>query len=165
MASNLLPLFRQKSWINRELYGSLQALDAPLKASLLPKAIRTLNHIRVVEGIFQGHLSGKSHGFQSTNTDPLPGLDELQFANAELDAWYETYAEKVSSRELSEEISFEFTDGDRGRMTREEMLLHVLAHSSYHRGQVGQMIKDAGLPPSRDLFTRFLHSTEPQRRR
>ena len=51
-----------------------------------------------------------------------------------------------------------------GRMTREEMLLHVITHGAYHRGQVGQILRAAEVLPPRDIFTRFLHATEPDRR-
>jgi len=46
-----------------------------------------LNHIYVVDRIFQSHLLGEQHGYSATNTDATPGLDELQFAVAETDAW------------------------------------------------------------------------------
>ncbi|WP_423234932.1 DinB family protein [Amphibiibacter pelophylacis] len=61
-------------------------------------------------------------------------------------------------------MAFTFTDGERGSMTREEMLLHIITHGSYHRGNVGQMLKSIGMNPPRDLYTRFLHAVEPQRR-
>lgn len=43
----------------------------------------------------------------------------------------------VTGAELDESISFNFTDGDVGTMTREEMLFHVITHGAYHRGNVG----------------------------
>jgi uncharacterized damage-inducible protein DinB len=46
-------------------------------------------------------------------------------------------------------------------MTREEILLHVISHGGYHRGQVGQIIRAANVLPPRDIYTRFLHLTEP----
>jgi uncharacterized damage-inducible protein DinB len=49
-------------------------------------------------------------------------------------------------------------------MTREEMLFHVLTHGSYHRGNVGQILKNLSVAPPRDLFTKFLHVREPSRR-
>ena len=52
-----------------------------------------------------------------------------------------------------------------GTMTRGEMLLHVITHGAYHRGNVGQMLKFISVAPPRDLFTKFLHYSEPARRR
>ena len=56
-----------------------------------------------------------------------------------------------------------FTDGNRDKMTREKILLHVITHGSYHRGQVGQIIRAANVLPPRGIYTRFLHITEPCR--
>jgi len=57
-----------------------------------------------------------------------------------------------------------FTDGDSGRMSREEILLHVVTHGGCHRGHVGQVLKPISVAPPRDLYTKFLHQSEPARR-
>ena len=160
----LSTLFAQKEAANQELFALLAALDAEQHAVLLHAATRTLNHIHVVDTIFQAHLSGEAHSHTATNTPETPALDELAFAVAQGDAWFRRYVASVSERVLGESIDFRFTDGDAGRMSRQEILLHVITHGSYHRGQVGQLLKGAGLSPPRDLLTRFLHQSEPQRR-
>jgi uncharacterized damage-inducible protein DinB len=67
--------------------------------------------------------------------------------------------------EADSHLHFQFTDGDSGSMSPAEMLLHVGVHSTYHRGQVSQMLKDAGIAPPRELLTRKLHAQEPDRRK
>jgi uncharacterized damage-inducible protein DinB len=124
-----------------------------------------LNHIYVVDRIFRAHLLDEPHGYLATNTDATPDLGELQFSVAESDAWYESYAQKAATEQLAESVAFRFTDGDAGTMTREEMLLHVITHGAYHRGNVGQMLKLISVAPPRDLYTKFLHVSEPARRR
>jgi uncharacterized damage-inducible protein DinB len=100
----------------------------------------------------------------ATNTDATPELGELQFAVAQTDAWFEAYAATVSAEQLHQKLRFRFTDGDAGRMSREEMLVHVITHGSYHRGNVGQVLKLLSVAPPRDLYTRFLHVSETERR-
>jgi uncharacterized damage-inducible protein DinB len=158
-------LFAQKSWANNELFNVLATVDAFEHAETMHTAIRMLNHIYVVDRIFQAHLLGEQHGYSATNTEATPELGELQFSVAETDAWYEDYACNVTDSKLYESIAFRFTDGDAGTMTREEMLLHVITHGSYHRGNVGQMLKFISVAPPRDLYTKFLHVSEPARRR
>lgn len=158
-------LFAQKSLANNELFNVLATVTSEQHAVAVHTAIRTLNHIYVVDRIFQAHLLGEQHGYGATNTDATPELGELQFSVAEIDAWFERYASTVSSIQLSESIAFRFTDGDAGTMTREEMLLHVITHGSYHRGNVGQVLKSISIAPPRDLYTKFLHVSEPARRR
>lgn len=161
---SLQALFGHKSWANNELFNQLATLDTTQHAEPLHTAIRTLNHIYVADRIFRAHLIGEAHGYSATNTEATPGLDELQFAVAETDAWFLDYVTSIEDKALAESLQFRFTDGDAGRMTREEMLLHVITHGAYHRGNVGQILKSIGIAPPRDLLTKFLHVSEPQRR-
>ena len=163
--NSIYSLFAQKSWANNELFNVLATVTAQEHTDALHSAIRMLNHIYVVDRIFQSHLLGERHGYSATNTDATPVLDELQFSVAETDAWYESYARKACASQLEESITFRFTDGDAGTMTRQEMLLRVITHGAYHRGNVGQMLKLISVAPPRDLYTKFLHVSEPARRR
>jgi uncharacterized damage-inducible protein DinB len=158
-------LFAQKSWANNELFNKLATVTSAEHAGAVHTAIRTLNHIYVVDRIFQAHLLGEQHGYTATNTDETPELGELQFSVAETDAWYEKYVSNISHSQFGESITFRFTDGDAGTMSREEILLHVITHGSYHRGNVGQVLKSISVVPPRDLYTKFLHVSEPARRR
>lgn len=160
----LSSLFAQKAWANRELFDALAAPAVAAQADRLHTAIRTLNHIYVVDRIFRAHLLGESHGYMATNTTETPTLGDLHFAVAETDFWFEGYVANVSAQALAESLVFRFTDGDAGTMTREEMLFHVLTHGAYHRGNVGQVLKDMSVAPPRDLLTKFLHVREPARR-
>ena len=160
----LKTLFAQKTWANAELYDCMAKVDAAQHAEPLHTAMRSLNHIHVVDRIFRAHLRGEPHGYDKTNTDATPALGELHFAAAETDAWFESYLAGLDAGALSESLPFRFTDGDAGRMSREEMLFHVLTHGAYHRGNVGQVLKGIGVTPPRDLLTKFLHQREPARR-
>ncbi len=160
----LATLFAQKSWANRELFDAVATVPAAEHAAPLQAAIRTLNHIHVVDCIFRAHLLGEPHGYTDTNTPQTPELGELHYNVAETDLWFERYVATVADAALAEPLVFRFTDGDSGRMTREEMLFHVLTHGAYHRGNVGQVLKGIGMAPPRDLLTKFLHVHEPARR-
>lgn len=157
-------LFSQKSWANNELFNALASVSHHANSEAIAMAIRTLNHIFVVDQIFQAHLCGRQHGHTATNTKATPELGQLHFSVAETDAWYLQYVKQLSKEECHQPIRFRFTDGDAGEMTKEEMLLHVITHGSYHRGNVGQILKSISIAPPRDLLTRYLHLSEPLRR-
>ena len=157
-------LFAHKAWANNELFSLLATVSVQQHASAVQTAIRTLNHIFVVDRIFQAHLQGAQHGYTATNTEATPALGELEFSVAETDAWFVNYAGTATATQLGEKIAFRFTDGDHGTMTREEILLHVITHGAYHRGNVGQILKSISVAPPRDLYTKFLHVSEPARR-
>jgi len=160
----LSSLFAQKSWANRELFDALADVTQAENEAARHTAIRTLNHIYVVDRIFRAHLLGERHSYTATNTTKTPELGELHFAVAETDLWFEGYVGSVDDVALTTSLPFQFTDGDLGAMTREEMLFHVLTHGAYHRGNVGQVLKGISVAPPRDLLTKFLHVREPSRR-
>jgi uncharacterized damage-inducible protein DinB len=161
--TTLKSLFGYKSWANSELFALLATLPAD-NAEQLHTCIRTLNHIYVVDSIFRAHLGDTPRPFDATNTKATPSLDQLRRDVEATDAWYVDYVGRLSASALSEVVDFTFTDGDRGRMSREEILLHVVTHGGYHRGNVGQVLKSISVAPPRDLYTKFLHQSEPARR-
>lgn len=84
---------------------------------------------------FSGHLTGAAHGFLSDNTEATPQLDDLAKDVAALDGWYLDYIGKTSPASLGEFVAFTFTDGDKGYMSRAEMISHMVLHAGIHRGR------------------------------
>lgn len=162
-AKTLKSLFDFKASINAELFELLATLPGE-RAEALHTSIRTLNHIYVVDRLFRARLDQQPQPFEATNTKDTPTLEALRDGVADTDAWYRAHVAGLDNATLDEVIEFRFTDGDVGRMTREEILLHVITHGGYHRGNVGQVLKSIGMVPPRDLYTRFLHQSEPERR-
>lgn len=161
--SLLKHLFAYKAWANQELLQQLASVD-PSHSEPLRNSLRLLNHTYVVDSLFKAHLTQTAAPYTATNTKTTPSLAELQQAMQETDAWFIAYLNTLSETDLAYQLEFSFTDGDRGRMSREEILHHLIAHGAYHRGNVGQNLRLIGLAPPRDLFTRFLHQAEPERR-
>jgi uncharacterized damage-inducible protein DinB len=162
--TTLQSLFACKAWANSELFALLATLPAS-QAEPLQTCVRTLNHIHVVDRIFRAHLSGEPRPFDATNTKDTPSLAQLRSDVAATDVWYMDYVARLAGPALTEAVAFTFTDGDAGRMTREEILLHVITHGGYHRGNVGQVLKSISVAPPRDLYTKYLHASEPARRK
>lgn len=164
-ASKLLTsLFAYKAWANEELFALMKTVDEAAHATERHAAIRILNHIHVVDRIFAAHLEGKSHGYTATNTPETPTLEALHEAVRSTDGWYLQHVPTLSAQALAEPLAFTFTDGQPARMSREEMLAHVVTHGGYHRGAVGRILAQLSIAPPRDIFTGFLHKTEPARR-
>lgn len=157
-------LLAYQAWANDELLEKLAGLDPRRNARERHAALRLMNHSHVVSRIFAAHLTGVAHGYRSDNTDETPAPAELCTAMAECDRWYLDYVETVSEQRLAEPVAFTFTDGDRGCMTRQEMLSHVVVHGSYHRGEVGRMLAGIAVSPPWDTYAVHLHRAEPSRR-
>lgn len=161
--STLHSLFCYKVWADGELLDALATLDPQQYVEAHHNALRIFNHIHVVDAIFKGNLLGETHGFSATNTPETPTLASLRTAISKLDAWYLDYVAGLSQSDGEAVLSFNFVDGDKGQMSREEMLLHLVTHGGYHRGAIGRILVQCGTTPPRDTLTAFLHRSEPER--
>ncbi|WP_374377328.1 DinB family protein [Dongia sp.] len=165
MNDPLRTLAGYNAWANRDLLDTLAQVDPVLHATEVDAAIRLVNHYHIVGRIFAAHLAGRAHGYTATNTDGTPALAALRTDLLACDRWFVDYAGTLTPDVAAERIAFTFTDGDRGLMSRAEMVTHVTLHGGYHRGEVGQILKRLNIPLPWDTYAVFLHQTEPSRRR
>ncbi|MVA24674.1 DinB family protein [Agrobacterium vitis] len=156
--------FSYQAWANRAFFDALESLDRTQHETEHRQTMRLLNHIHVVAQIFKGHLTGRPHGYVSDNTVETPEPAELRQAVVVSDRWYLDYVQTITPDKLGEKILFSFTDGDKGYMTREEILAHVVMHGGYHRGEVGRLLSTTSAQLPWDTYAVFLHQTQPDRR-
>lgn len=109
-------------------------------------------------------------------SDSLPPLNDIgtpeRFAGSAIDYsledlrrhWAEIprsllfWLNDVDDAYLNGEMSCALPSGGDLRLTRAEILLHHLNHSTLHRGQIILMIRSEGVkPPNLDIFSYYLH--------
>jgi uncharacterized damage-inducible protein DinB len=149
-------LMEIKRWADRGLYDAVgQNLNklSPEEAFIMR---RILDHIHVVDRIFQRHLQGRPHAFQAARSEAVPDLQALADSAREVDDWYASYAGALAQADFEQPIDFTFTSGKPARMTRGEIILHIALHGTYHRGNAGAVLQLKGITPSRDAITDFL---------
>jgi uncharacterized damage-inducible protein DinB/putative sterol carrier protein len=156
-------LFRYKAHSNKEILTAIRQFDEASPAKEI--AITVLSHTYAVDRIFAANLTGTEHGYSSPNPSRLPSLEEMSAAIKTSDQWYIGYVSLLDEARLAESIDFTFTDGLPGRMSREEMLMHVTVHGEYHRGQISLIMMQNSITPPGDGFTSFLHKAEASSRR
>ena len=163
MHSTLPHLFQYKAWANDELLTALAKLDRD--AMVVKLAIKALSHTYVVDRIFAAHLRRNDHAYTSANLSDMPTLEDLSADIRASDREYVDYVSTLDRGQLAEQVDFAFTDGAPGRMSREEMLMHLITHGVGHRGQVSAVMLLNSLPPASDGFTTYLHKAEAAARR
>jgi uncharacterized damage-inducible protein DinB len=163
MQQTLQRLFEYKAWADDNLLKSLAQLGS--KSPTTELAIRAMSHAYVVDRIFAAHLRRADHGYNSANLENLPTLEVLAAQMRASDQEFVDYVARLSADQLAEQVDFTFTDGAPGRMSREEMLMHVITHGVGHRGQVSAVMLLKSLPAAKDGFTSYLHEAEPTARR
>ncbi|WP_296655240.1 DinB family protein [Paraburkholderia sp.] len=154
--SALLPLMAYKKWMDTGLYESLQLPAYADRPDAVQQALYWLNHIHIVDQIFQSHLLGEPHGFTSTESSSFAPLPQLRSAAEALDEWLIQYAQQLDDAAAAEEIDFVFTDGDKGRMSRTQMLMHLASHALYHLSVTTHELSRQGLPTPPLLLTTCL---------
>lgn len=159
MSTKLLTsLFEHKAWANREMFEALRKVPADANRRDMAVILFTLDHLSITDQIFKANLTGQDHAFKAVVAGAMPKLDELAETVRATDAWYVDYVKSASAADLGERIDFTFVaDGMAGRMTREEMLAHVLTHGASHRGAVGKMLETLQVEGPPDMFTTFVH--------
>jgi len=152
----LISLFEHKAWCNLGLLEALRAAPADIDRRTWALILFTFEHTAIVDQVFRARLEGAEPGFASTVDTTMPDLGRLAKTMARTDAWYLNYVRNVRPPELVEVVDFSFVDdGSPGRMTRSDMLAHVITHGASHRGAIGKMLEGASVPGASDMVTTF----------
>jgi uncharacterized damage-inducible protein DinB len=159
-------LTRYMAWANDRIFATVAALPegeaTKPRRSVFKNIVHTLNHVYVIDLIFQAHLEGREHGFTARNTPDHPSLDELRGKQRVLDDWYITWSDRLTEPEFERKVHFEFVGGGEGGMTCAEIVMHLVNHTTYHRGYVADMLYQVpSNPPTTDL-TVFLRDAPPK---
>ncbi|MGD9427323.1 DinB family protein [Pantoea sp. NSTU24] len=152
----IVTLLKYKRWIDSETLKGITAIDDTADAGKRHLMLRLMNHIYVVDRIFEANMSGEPHGYTALNTPETPTAEALEVS---MTACTERYIQRVSAMtpaDADEVVRFTFVDGGHGEMRVSEMLDHVLFHGTYHRGAVGWLIGECGGVPPKDVLTVFL---------
>jgi uncharacterized damage-inducible protein DinB len=160
-------LTRYAAWANDLLFQTLSNLPeeelTKKRHIVFGSILRTLNHVCVIDSIWRAHLEGKSHGFTTRNPKTSPPFAELRRNQKRLDEWYIAYADAMTASAHDEIVNFDFVGGGSGSMSRGDILLHVVNHTTYHRGHIADMIYQVPAhPPTTDLpvFLRDVPATD-----
>jgi len=149
-------LARYNAWADKLIYDAVAALPegeaTKPRQSLFQNMVHTLNHNYVIDLIWQAHLEGRKHGFETRNTKDHPPLEDLRGKQEAIDAWYVEWVDGLIDAALGEQVHFTLIGGNPGAMTRGEILLHVVNHTTYHRGFVADLFYQVpARPPATDL--------------
>jgi uncharacterized damage-inducible protein DinB len=154
--NSLQTLTRYKAWADDVFLSTVAAvpeneLTAP-RPIVFGSLIRTLHHSYAMDYVWQCHLLAKPHGLSTRNPEHHPPMEELAALQRGIDSWYVDYADALSEQEMDQDVVFQFIGGGEGRMSRRDIVLHVVNHTTYHRGHVADMLYHLGIfPPTTDL--------------
>jgi uncharacterized damage-inducible protein DinB len=152
----LVSLFEHKAWCNRRLAEALRAAPDDVDRRAWTVILFTFEHTCRVDEVFKARLEGHLPALASTVATAQPDLVATAARMVETDAWYLDYVRRATPAELHEVVEFAFIDdGAPGRMTKGDMLAHVITHGASHRGAIGKMLEGLKIPGAPDMVTTF----------
>ncbi len=160
MIDTLNMLLAYKRWANSLTFETVLAL-APDEASR-HRATRwesiayTLSHVWVVDDIFKHHLEGRAHSYAFRNVEERLSVEAIWERQREIDVWYADFAATQTPDDMRTFIDFEYVGGGKGRMTRQDIILHLVNHGTCHRGLVSDMLYQIPNMPETNDLTVFL---------
>ena len=146
-ASDFLRMFSYDHWANRECIAAMRA------ANFVPAdIIGRMAHILSAQKLWLERLLGRP---QSMPVWPTLTVDECAELSEETFSAWGKYLAGLTPTALDAEIEYRNTKGEAWSSRVEDILMHVLFHSAYHRGQVALQMRAAGLTPA---STDFIHA-------
>lgn len=132
-------LFAYDDWANREVINTLQA-----QPHSPHKAVRLIGHVVAVEYVWLARLEYQP----DPAVWPDWTLEEVSRQRAALPNVLNTYLSSISPEALSNLVEYKNTKGEVYTNRVADILMHVVTHSAYHRGQVATVMRDSGLVPT-----------------
>ncbi len=143
---HLRRLFSYDDWANREVLSVLRSAgSAPLRSVTL------MAHVFAAERVWLERLEQKK---QSVPVWPASTLEQCDAEAEELSRLWTKYLEGITDADLARSISYRNSKGESWNSRKDDILLHVIMHSAYHRGQVAADMRTAGFTPA---YTDFIH--------
>ncbi len=140
-------LFAYDGWANQEVLAGLRTTVTPL-----PRALKLMAHIFSSQRLWRERLEQKP---QTLPVWPEFTLDECDRQALELPVLWKNYLAGKSEADLAEPVSYQNSQGETWSSRKDDILMHLITHSAYHRGQVAAAVRAAGSTPA---YTDFIHS-------
>lgn len=137
-------LFAYDDWANREEVSRLREIGAPAEA------LRLLNHIIGTQWVWIARLRSKEPRMAVW---PELTLDAVEKELGDLRvAWRDIWNRAIQGRS----IEYRNTRGEKHTSRVDDVLMHVLMHGAYHRGQIATVVRQGGVTPA---YTDYIHAT------
>jgi len=147
LVEHLTRLFDYDAWANREVLANLRAAETPP-----PRAVKFIAHILAAERLWLQRLKQQN---PTVAVWPDLALEECKTQAAELSLLWKKYLAASNEADLAKSVSYKNSKGESWSSRKDDVLMHVVMHSAYHRGQIATDMRAAGLSPA---YTDFIHS-------
>jgi uncharacterized damage-inducible protein DinB len=147
MISHLQRLLAYDCWANKEVLASLRKIEKPPVQS-----IGLIAHILSAERLWLERIEAHA---QTLPVWPDFTFQQCENETADIFWQYERLLSGKDDDALAEEVTYTNSKGESFTSEVRDILMHVITHSMYHRGQIALAMRAAGFEPA---YTDFIHS-------
>lgn len=122
--------------------AGLASLAAPLE-----RAIAIFCHIQAARELWLSRVSELA-GFPEGGVFPIWPLEKALAKAQEMDELWRVFAARQTAASLSTHVRYTSTEGQAFESSVQEIMTHMVNHSSYHRGQIAQLVAHTGTRPA-----------------
>jgi len=143
-------LYAYNRWANARLLEVIAGLPEDRLTAAIPSSfpsiLGTLAHIVAAEWVWLRRWRGEN---PTAFPDWLsaPSLGPVREKLAEVEVERAAFVASLSDQDLERPLDYETLAGDPFRNRLADLLVHVVNHSSYHRGQLTTMLRQVGATP------------------
>ena len=157
--------FEYDRWANARMLGvlagiSLEAFMRDLGSSF-PSIRNTAAHILSAEWAWLERWQGQS---PKQMLDPLrfPSVEALRSRWAQVEQDQKNFLETLSESRLAADLEYSNLQGELVTLPLWQQMLHMINHSSYHRGQITTLLRQVGAKPvATDLIAFYREQRQP----
>ena len=144
--SDFQRMLTYNDWANREVLASFR------KNGTGAKSVRYMAHVLAAEQLWLDRLDGHD---QKVAVWPEPDINFCETLAAELASSWQNFLGRTGEQGLSSTITYKNSKGENWASRVDDVLMHVIMHAAYHRGQIASDMRAAGLTP---VLTDFIHA-------
>lgn len=147
--ADIIDLYRYNAWANDRIVASILPLSPDDFTRQLggshPSIREAFAHLVSVEWVWLERWTGTS---PTTAPEWLTSSDQSLLARtlSDVETRRETLLAGLSEAALQSACTFAYLSGTAGSQRLQDLLVHVVNHSSYHRGQLAAMLRQVGRP-------------------
>lgn len=152
MLKTIRNLFTYDQWSATRILASLKS-----QSSRDTKALRLLVHLLVAERIWLLRLKGEDTS--EINKSPEMSLTECENLANEIREEFAVFLNSLKAEDLDSVITYKNFKGTEFYTSIFDILMHVVLHGTYHRGQIATIVRETGVAPVDTDFITFVRET------
>ena len=154
--ANFQLLANFNKWTNEKIITSCKKLTETEhkkdRGAFFSSIHGTLNHLLVVDRAYIFHIEGKDHGLKSFDQILYENLFQLEEARIKEDKHLVDLVNSLSEESIHKEITYKGFETGNATYTINLILITLFNHQTHHRGQIHNMLSQAGIkPPQIDI--------------